>query len=622
MSAKRSRARLSRCGSYPCGWPLAVIGVFGLAGCSGEGPPAAPSTEPAATPDAALEFVTSAENDVAARSEQLGRVAWVYNNFITYDTERLLERARAESIEADVLLANSAARFADVDVDPQTRRKLDQLRLGLTLPAPQSEGAAEELAQITTRLASTYSKGRIDLDGVSTTLDDLEVQMREVRDPAKLEEMWTKWREVSKPMAADYARMVEVANAGARDLGFEDVGRMWLAKYDMPADAMAATVDRLWSEVRPLYDELYCHVRAELNEHYGDSIVPLYQPLRADLLGNMWAQDWSALADLVGPPESDPGYDVTELLAEQSYDAEGIVRAGERFYTSLGLPALPDTFWERSLLTRPADREVVCHASAWDIDSRDDIRIKMCIRVNGDDFNVVHHELGHNYYQRAYQEQSPLFRSGAHDGFHEAIGDFIALNVTPEYLVQIGLLPPERLPSAQSDLSLLMRVALDKIAFLPFAYTMDQWRWSVFSGEVTPATYNDAWWALVLRNQGVRPPNDRSDDSFDPGAKFHIANNVPYLRYFLAYILQFQFYEAACKAAGWEGPLHRCSLYGNREVGRHFNEMLAMGASKPWPDALETFIGSREMNGSALVAYFEPLMAWLKQQNAGRQCGW
>jgi peptidyl-dipeptidase A len=324
----------------------------------------------------------------------------------------------------------------------------------------------------------------------------------------------------------------------------------------------------------------------------------------------------------VGPPESDPGYDVTELLTEQSYDAEGIVRTGERFYTSLGLPALPESFWERSLLTRPADRDVVCHASAWNIDSRDDIRIKMCIHVNGDDFGVVHHELGHVYYSRAYQEQSPLFRSGAHDGFHEAIGDFIALNVTPEYLVQIGLLPPNRLPSAQSDLSLLMRVALDKIAFLPFAYTMDQWRWDVFSGEVTPATYNDAWWALVLRNQGVRPPNDRPADAFDPGAKFHIANNVPYLRYFLAYILQFQFYEAACKAAGWEGPLHRCSLYGNEEVGRHFNEMLAMGASRPWPDALEAFIGSREMSGSALVAYFEPLMTWLKQQNAGRQCGW
>ena len=482
MRSEHGTARLRRRGSSPGTWSLAVVGVFCLAGCNGPAPSPAQNVEPALSPDAAREFVASAEDEIAARSEQIGRVSWVYNNFITYDTERLLEQARAESIEADVRLAKEAARFADADVDAETRRKLDRLRLGLTLPAPQSDGAAAELAQITTRLASTYSKGRIDLDGASTTLDELEVLMREVRDPAKLEEMWTQWRDVAKPMAADYARMVDVANAGARELGFEDVGRMWLSKYDMPADAMAAEVDKLWSEVRPLYDELYCHVRARLNEHYGDSIVPLDQPLRADLLGNMWAQDWSALDDLVGPPESDPGYDVTELLAEQSYDAEGIVRTGERFYTSLGLPALPDSFWERSLLTRPADRDVVCHASAWNIDSRDDIRIKMCIHVNGDDFGVVHHELGHVYYSRAYQEQSPSFRSGAHDGFHEAIGDFIALNVTPEYLVQIGLLPPNRLPSAQSDLSLLMRVALDKIAFLPFAYTMDQWRWDVFSG--------------------------------------------------------------------------------------------------------------------------------------------
>jgi peptidyl-dipeptidase A len=390
----------------------------------------------------------------------------------------------------------------------------------------------------------------------------------------------------------------------------------------MQPEAMAAVVERLWTEMRPLYEQLHCHVRARLHEHYGDTIVSLDQPLRADVLGNMWAQDWSSLTDLVGPPRQGPDYDLTKLLTDQGYDAQRVVRTGERFYTSLGLPALPESFWERSVLTRPADRDIVCHASAWDLDDKDDLRIKMCIHVDASDFRTVHHELGHNYYQRAYQRQSTLFRDGANDGFHEAIGDFIALNVTPEYLVEIGLLAQDRLPSAETDLALLMETALDKIAFLPFALSMDQWRWRVFSGEITPADYNEAWWALVLRNQGVRPPNDRPADAFDPGAKFHIANNVPYLRYFLAYALQFQFYEAACEAAGWTGPLHRCSIYGNEEVGRRFNAMLEMGASHPWPDALEAFTGSRETSGAALVSYFRPLMTWLEHENAGRQCGW
>jgi peptidyl-dipeptidase A len=599
-----------------CAASGAALAAFALAGCatSGAGAPA--------TPEGAEAFVSAAETELAGLDEYGARVNWVYANFITYDTAWLRERTGAEGTAARVRLAKGAARFADLELSPELDRKLDALRLGLTLPAPSSEGAAAELAQITTRLASTYSTGRIDYQGAATTLDDLEVQMREVRDPAKLEEMWTEWRDVAKPMAGDYARMVEIANSGARELGFADVGEMWLSNYDMSAPEMAAEVERLWGQVRPLYEQLHCHVRARLNARYGDAIAPLDQPIRADLLGNMWAQDWGALYDIAGPAHSDPGYDLTQLLAAQGYDALRMVRAGEGFYTSLGLAPMPDTFWERSLFTRPADRDVVCHASAWDLDDADDLRIKMCIHVDADDFRIVHHELGHNYYQRAYKNQPVLFRGGAHDGFHEAIGDFIALNVTPEYLVHIGLLPANRVPNADADLGLQMAVALDKIAFLPFAYTMDQWRWRVFSGEITPAQYNAAWWALSLRNQGIRPPNDRPADAFDPGAKYHIANNVPYLRYFLSYVLQFQFYEAACQQAGWTGPLHRCSIYGNEEVGRRFNAMLEMGASKPWPDALEAFTGTRQMDGSAIIAYFQPLMAYLERENAGRECGW
>jgi peptidyl-dipeptidase A len=335
----------------------------------------------------------------------------------------------------------------------------------------------------------------------------------------------------------------------------------------------------------------------------------------------MWAQEWGNIADIVGPPARQ-NYDLTRLLVAQRYDAKRLTQTGERFYTSLGLAPLPETFWERSQLTRPRDRDVVCHASAWDIDNLDDLRIKMCIQIDADNFQTVHHELGHNYYQRAYKNLSFLFRNGAHDGFHEAIGDFIALNATPEYLAQIGLLRRNQIPSAEADNALLMRQALDKVAFLPFALSLDQWRWRVFRGEIQPPQYTTAWWEIRRRYQGIRPPTDRPADAFDPGAKYHIPNNVPYLRYFLARVLQFQFYEAACKQAGWQGPLHRCTVYGNREVGERFNRMMEMGQSRPWPDALEAFTGTRQMDGSSMVHYFQPLMTWLEQQNRGRQCGW
>jgi peptidyl-dipeptidase A len=593
-----------------------------LGGCDGA-PPAGQTTAAAApTAEEARQFVADAERELAELAEIQSRTNWVYETYITYDTEWLVQRANAASTAATVRLAAGAARFNGLDLDPETERKLGLLRLALSIPAPQRPGAAEELAEVETRMASRYSTGRIDYDGRQVTLDELETLMGTERDPAKLKEMWSKWREVSAPMAKDYARMVEIANEGARDLGYANVAELWLSRYDMPPDAMEREVERLWSQMEPFYKQLHCDVRAELNAHYGETVQPATGAIRADLLGNMWAQDWSTLYDLVAPPDSGPTYDLTQLLVSEGFDDQRMVKTAEGFYTSLGLPALPQTFWERSLFTRPRDRDVVCHASAWDLDERDDVRIKECIQINAEHFQTVHHELGHNYYQRAYQNQPELFRGAAHDGFHEAIGDFVALNATPEYLAEIGILPRSQIPPVSADTGLLMQRALEKIAFLPFALTMDQWRWRVFRGEIEPGDYNSEWWKLRLQYQGIRPPADRPADAFDPGAKFHIANNVSYLRYFLSYVMQFQFYQAACKQAGWEGPLHRCTIYGNQRVGERFAKMLEMGASEPWPDALEAFTGTRQMDASAMVAYFEPLMGWLQERNKGRTCGW
>ena len=581
-------------------------------------------TAPTAAPTVqdAQAYVAAAERELAALSEEENRIGWIYSTYINQDTEWLVQRITTEGTEARVRLASGAARFQGLDLPADTRRKIDLLRLSLVLPAPQREGAADELAAITTRLSSTYSTGRIDYQGAQVTLDDLETWMGTERNPARLQEMWTEWHDVARPMAGDYARMVEIANEGARDLGFDNVGQMWLSNYDMPAADMEAEVLRLWGQMRPFYEQLHCYVRERLNAHYGDAVQPNRGPIRADILGNMWAQDWAALMPIARPPGGRATYDTTQLLTRARLTPITMTEVAERFYTSMGLAELPDTFWERSMLTRPRDRDVVCHASAWDIDNREDIRVKQCIQINAEHFQTIHHELGHNYYQRAYLGQSYLYQNGAHDGFHEAIGDFVALNITPEYLAQIGLLQRNRIPPASADVSLLMEQALNKIAFLPFALSMDQWRWQVFDGRTTPAEYNTDWWEIRLRNQGIAPPGPRPADAFDPGAKYHIPNNVPYLRYFLSYVLQFQFYEAACRQAGWEGPLHRCTVYGDREVGERFNRMLELGASQQWPDALEAFTGTRQMDGGAMVRYFTPLMTYMQERNRGQQCGW
>lgn len=580
-----------------------------------------------ATPTAAdaVAFVAQAEKELGDFSLIAGKAQWVNATYITDDTDALAAHFGTIGTEMGVKFASQAARFNDVaGLDYDTRRKLDILRGGLTLAAPQTPGAAAELNTIGTKLQSQYGKGKGTLNGKPINGSDIEEKMGTSRNPAELKEMWTSWHDnVGRPMRADYTRLTQIANAGAKELGYADTGAMWRSGYDMRPEEFAALTDKLWGEVKPLYDQLHCFTRTRLNAKYGNAVQPATGPIRADLLGNMWAQEWGNIYDIVAPKGAgDIGYDTTDLLLAKKYDPVKMVKAGEGFYSSLGFAPLPATFWERSQITKPRDREVVCHASAWDLDNREDLRIKMCTKVNADDFVTIHHELGHNYYQRAYNQQPLLYENGANDGFHEAIGDTMALSITPQYLVQIGLLDKNKVPSADKDTGLLLRQAMDKVAFLPFGLMVDKWRWGVFSGAIPADQLNKGWNDLRLQYQGIVPPAPRTEADFDPGAKYHIPATTPYARYFLARILQFQFYKAACDQAGWKGPLHRCSFYGNKEVGQRLNAMLAMGASKPWPDALQAFTGSREMSGAAMVEYFRPLMAWLQAQNAGKKCGW
>jgi len=567
-------------------------------------------------------FLSDAEDQIEELNEYAARVYWVNANFITDDTNWLASKVGAEGAKLTTKLANQAKRFNGLDLPGDMARKMEGLKRGSDFPAPETEGSAERLSALMTKLDSTYGTGKFDHNGETLTLGQASDIIASSRDPEELKKVWEGWRTVSKPMKSDYAKMVTIVNEGANELGYDDTGALWRSGYDMPADDFVNEADRLFTQVKPLYEQLHCYTRAELNKEYGDEVVPLDQPIRADILGNMWAQSWGNIYDIVEPEGAPKGVDLTKLLEDNDYDQLKMVKTAEAFFTSMGFEPLPDTFWKRSLITKPQDREVQCHASAWNIDDKNDVRIKMCTKINAEDFSTVHHELGHNFYQRAYKNQPVFYKTGANDGFHEAIGDMISLSITPDYLVKIGLLSEEDVPGADADLALLLRQAMDKVAFLPFGLMVDQWRWKVFSGELTPATYNDGWWALREKYQGVRPPSSRPADAFDPGAKYHIPGNTPYMRYFLAHILQFQFHKAACDIAGVNGPLHRCSIYGNKEVGEKFNAMMEMGASKPWPEVLETFTGTRDMDANAVLEYFAPLMTYLETKNQGRTCGW
>ena len=567
-------------------------------------------------------FFDSVEERLRDLAIEASKAEWVQATFITDDTQALAARAGARLIAETVRFAKEGTAFPAGSLAGDTARKAHLLRNSMPLIAPTDPGESKELTETVASLQAMYSKGTYRPEGRPEPLDlqGLSRILAESQRPEELRDAWTGWHSVARPMRRPFERYVELANRGARELGFADTGEMWRSKYDMEPAEFDREAERIWLQVRPFYQALHAFVRWKLAERYGAALVPSAGPIRAELLGNMWGQSWEYLQSIVDPDPAGPSYDLTEILRKRGTTPTEMVRYGERFFTSLGFPELPATFWERSLFTRPRDREVVCHASAWDVDLEEDLRIKMCIEITGEDFRTIHHELGHNFYQRAYRQQPLLFRDSANDGFHEAVGDAIALSVTPEYLQKIGLL--DGVPDAGREIGLLLGTALEKVSFLPFGYLVDRWRWEVFSGAVGPSEYNRRWWELKLLYQGIVPPAPRSEAEFDPGAKYHVAANVPYMRYFLAHLLQFQFHRSLLRSAGWTGPLHRGSIYGDREAGRRLSAMLSMGASRPWPDALEALTGERRIDAGALLEYFAPLTRWLDEQNRGHPVDW
>ena len=593
--------------------PLPLVALLALAATAQAAPP---------TPDDARAFASKVDAEFKERSIRASTADWVRQTYITDDSERLA------AVENDDLLGfvaqsvKDATQFKGLKLDADTARKLYLLRSGAPLAAPSDAKLRRELTNLTAQMDSAYGKAKAcDASGAKCRdLEELTVLMAKDRDWQTLLDAWVGWHQTSRPQRDRYARFVELANTGAREIDFPDTGSMWRSGYDMTPEAFEKETNRLFEQVKPLYQDLHCYVRSRLHKTYGDK-VPETGPMPAHVFGNMWAQDWANIYPLVEPFPGKSSLDVTAALEQQKWDATRMAKTAEGFFTSLGLPSLPATFWERSMLTKPRDREVVCHASAWDLSLAGDVRIKMCLKPTEEDLTTVHHELGHDYYYLAYNTLPALFQAGANDGFHEAIGDTIRLSITPAYLKQIGLVDKVA-TDPQAELNNQLKMALERVAFLPFALLIDQWRWDVFSGKTRPADYNKAWWALRLKYQGIVPPLARTEEDFDPGAKYHIPANTPYMRYFLAYVLQFQFYRSMCKAAGHKGPLHTCNFHGSKEAGKRLWAMLSLGASKPWPDALEALTGTRQMDAGAILEYFAPLRAWLKEQNKGQRCGW
>jgi peptidyl-dipeptidase A len=552
---------------------------------------------------------------------------WTYNTNLTdYNMEKSVEAATAAA-RFDKAMAFQASLYDWQNfVDPVLKRQFSKIvEIGAAIL---EEDDYVRMTNLGNEMQRIYSTAEVcnkpgDTSGACYPLDpDLtDILNDQTSDWETLLWAWKGWRDVSGKLMPDmYKEFSDLLNKAAVINGYDDNGAYWRSWYEM--EDFPQMCEDLWLELEPLYKELHAYVRRKLMEKFPMGEFPTEGHIPAHLLGNMWAQSWDALEELVRPAPDSNGVDVTDEMVAQNYTALKMFELSDEFFKSLGLIAMPQSFWDKSMITKPPDRDVVCHASAWDFYNRVDFRIKQCTDINMDQLFTVHHEMGHIEYFLQYKDQPVRFRDGANPGFHEAIGDTLSLSVsTPEHLMEIGLLP-NFVDDPDGDLNFLMSQALQKIAFIPFGYLIDQWRWDLFSGAITQAQYNSRWWEHRCRYQGVSPPVPRSSSDFDPGAKYHVPGNTPYIRYFIAHILQFQFHKSLCDAAGNTGPLHRCDIYKSVAAGDRLGAMLSLGSSVPWPDALEQISSTREMSVQPLLEYFRPLRIWLEEQNAGHPKGW
>ncbi|KAL1140400.1 hypothetical protein AAG570_000332 [Ranatra chinensis] len=512
--------------------------------------------------------------------------------------------------------------------DPQAVR---QFRLIAAKGRPAlPEHRLAELQKIIQEMKDIYNKAKVCpyLPSMSPYCDlslepDLTRTMAHSRSFEEQLHAWRSWRDAVGPKVKEkFFRYVDLANEAAKLMGYRDAGEQERALYGVVD--LESQVSEVWTSAAPLYRQLHAFVRSRLRKHYAPHRISPTAPIPAHLLGNMWAQNWKNILDLVLPFPGKRRADVTPEMLRQGYTPHRMVQTADEFFTSLGLKPMPVEFWLKSLIERPPDRPVACKASAWDFCNRRDYRIKQCIEVTMEDLLTLHHEMTHIEYYLQYADQPHLFRDGANPAFHEAISDAIGLSViTPRHMHRIGLLN-NITDDYETDINFLMEMALDRIAYLPFAYIVDQWRWKVFAEGGLRNSVNSAWWELRVWHQGLIPPVARSENDFDPGAKYHIIADQPYIRYFIGLVLQFQIHEALCRVAGHIGTLHTCDIYRSREAGRLLSEIMSAGNSRPWPEILRmaTRGATDKLDARPLLEYFKPLSLWLRVANRDEMIGW
>ncbi|PNF19925.1 hypothetical protein B7P43_G11508 [Cryptotermes secundus] len=584
------------------------------------------------TEDEMIEILEQYETSASQKCRDYNLAAWNYNTDVENAskveelTAQTLEFAKFEKEQWQLHFSNvSWENFQNETVKRQLRT-LSVLGVSALDDAELSELNGRETAMTTIYSSAKicpYNKQECDLATEGLSLDPgMEAVISTSQDYDELTYVWKAWRDVSgAKMREDYKTYVELSNLAAQKNGFSDNGEMWRNEFE--TEAFVEDMQELWKQVEPLYLELHTYVRRRLRTLYedklgDDDLIP------AHILGNMWAQSWENIYDIVKPYPNATGVDVTKNLNDQGYNPLRMFQASDEFYKSLGLPENSMSYDESvAMIEKPEDgRVVVCHASAWDFCDRHDFRIKMCTKVNMEDFVTIHHEMGHIQYYIQYKDQPYALRAGANPGFHEAVGDTIALSVsTPQHLQKVGLLQ-DYADTKEDNINALMQIALQKVAFLPFGLLIDMWRWDVFSGKVNESQWNTHWWELRETIQRVKPPVSRSEADFDPGAKYHVPASSQYISYFVAHILQFQFHKSLCIVAEQyvpnnpDRPLHKCDIYQSQKAGQLLRDGLSIGSSRHWTEALQILTGESKMNGSALLEYFQPLYEFLKAENS------
>ncbi|UYZ63832.1 M2 family metallopeptidase [Hymenobacter weizhouensis] len=586
--------------------------------------PATPATaapQSAAAPnwrDQAEQFLTQYSAEYQRLYTQSAEAEWRSNTrIVAGDTSNAGATARAnERLAAFMGSTQNIQRLRELLEHKQdlTELQVKQLQTALYNAANSPQTIADVVKRrIKAETAQTEKLYGFDYKyaGKSVTTNDLDELLRKERNPLKRQQIWEASKAIGPTLKDGLLNLRELRNQTVQALGYPDYFTYQASDYGLSREEMMQLVRKINEELRPLYRELHTYARYELAKKYGVKQVPDYLP--ASWLPNRWGQDWSAMVDV-------QGLNIDPVLAKKG--AEWQVQQAERFYQSLGFPALPQSFYEKSSLyplPKDATYKKNNHASAWHLDLNQDVRSLMSVEGNTEWYETTHHELGHIYYYLTYTNpQVPvLLRQGANRAYHEAMGSLMGLAATQKpFLAGLSLVDA----NAKTDQTqTLLKEALNYAVFIPFASgVMSEWENSFYADKLPADQLNARWWQLCKQYQGIVPPTARGENYLDPATKTHINDDpAQYYDYALSYVILFQLHDHIAKKILKQDP-HATNYYGSKEVGQFLADIMRPGSSKDWRTVLKEKTGE-DLSARAMVEYFEPLMAYLKQQNKGRK---